>query len=117
MTGPPPSGGNVDGWDEAIARLRARTGVAAALAAAGLLLVARPIWAGRVAVHTSGHDVLFTQPGASYPFEKEVRVSLTGRRFEVRLLGAAGVVDATSATAADVDAVLAAYLLRLEAGG
>jgi hypothetical protein len=103
----------VNGWEEAIARLRERTGIAPALAAAGVLLAARADWSERVAAQTAGHDLLFTRPGAPYPFDLDVRLSLVGRVYELRLVTPAGVLARSTATAADVDALLAGYLQRL----
>ncbi len=103
----------MNGWSEGIDRLRLRTGVAASLAAAGVLTAARSRFEGSVVAHTAGNDLLFTRPGDEFPFPLDVRVSLTGKVYDVRITTPEGLVDRSEATPADVDAAVAAYLDHL----
>ncbi len=106
----------MNGWPEAITRLRARTGVAPALAAALVLTEARARWEERVVVATAGNDLLFSRPGDAYPFPLDVRIGLAGTVYSVRLVAQTAVVEATEARPANVDAVLDTYLRRLVEG-
>ncbi len=83
----------MNGWPEAITRLRARTGVAPALAAALVLAEARARWEELVVVATAGNDLLFSRPGDAYPFPLDVRIGLAGTVYSVRLVAQTAIVE------------------------
>lgn len=67
-------------WVDSLDFLRSCVRVPAALSNATTLVALRPRWGQHVQCRTSMHDLLFTLPGANYPFDQSVRVRVDGAR-------------------------------------
>lgn len=89
-------------WIDSLDFLRNCLTVPAALSNATTLTGARGRWGQHVHCRTSMHDLLFTVPGAEFPFTAHVVVHVDGSRHVVRRTVGADVHE-VECTAADVD--------------
>lgn len=104
-------------WDEQVTSLVRLSTVPAARALGALLADAGERWEGRVVPLTSMHDLVFTVPGQSYPFEALVNVSWKDDVFTIRLEERGGLVRAADhCREANAPAVLDAFLVQLVEG-
>ena len=62
------------------------------------------------------HDLLFTKPGAVYPFDTEVRVAWTDDVYSFALITRGNVVTADKCFARNREVVLSAFLVQLVGG-
>lgn len=102
-------------WTSSVAALRSRTAVPAAQANAGLAELAQSQWEGKVVCRTSMHDLWFTLPGDSFPWQADVRVSWTDEVFEFRLTRNGRLITADRCGEEATGAVLDSFLHQLVA--
>ncbi|HEX4016454.1 MAG TPA: hypothetical protein VHX15_06910 [Frankiaceae bacterium] len=103
-------------WASNLRLLKAETESPLAQASYRLLRASSSAWKSSVVSHTSLWNLLFSNPGDSYPWQAHVRVNWSDGIFEFQLIRKAGVlVTADRCREPNSVAVLGAFLHQLTA--